>query len=143
VIFIIAVNKLTTMFILNIPQKNYLPVKIVEANGFLCPCCDKTGIIVFTFYQVQFESEGNINTTKKISVSAVCKSCTADIPNIHFTKEMDAFYKAAQKNIIIKSSFKMAKMERMGKMVLYFSIIFFGAIFLLLAWLYIYSRYIK
>ncbi len=128
------------MFVLNIPQKNYLPVKTVEANGLLCPCCNATGVIEFTFYQVQYESDGNINTTKKISVSAVCKSCTADIPNIHFTKEMDTFYKAEQKNIIVKSSFKAAKMGKVGKVMLYSFFIFLASIFLLLAGLYIYGH---
>lgn len=128
------------MFVLNIPQKNYLPVKTAEANGFLCPCCNKTGVIEFTFYQVQFESNGNVNTTKKISISALCKSCNTKIPNIHFTKEMDDFYKAAKKNIIVKRSYKAAKMGKAGKVMLYLFFIFLASIFLLLAALYIYGH---
>lgn len=128
------------MFVLKIPQKIYLPIKTVEAKDSLCPCCNSTGIIEFTFYQVQYESDGNVNTTKKISVSAFCKSCNTDVPNIHFTKEMDAFYKAEQKNIIVKSSFKVAKMGKVGKVMLYIFLLFILCIFLLLLWLYIYAH---
>jgi hypothetical protein len=128
------------MFVLHIPQKNYLPIKTVEAKDLLCPCCNKTGIIEFTFYQVQYESDGNVNTTKKISVSAFCKSCNTDVPNIHFTNEMDTFYKSEQKNIVIKSSFKVAKMGKVGKVMLYLFLIFILLIFLLFVWLYIYAH---
>jgi hypothetical protein len=128
------------MVVLHIPQKNYLPIKTVEANGLLCPCCNKTGAIEFTFYQVQYESDGNVNTTKKISISAFCKSCNADVPNLHFTKEMDAFYKAEQKNIVVKSSFKVAKMGKVGKVMLYIFLMMVLSIFLLFVWLYIYEQ---
>ncbi len=128
------------MFVLKIPQKIYLPIKTVEANNSLCPCCNRTGIIEFTFYQVQYESDGNVNTTKKISISAFCKSCNTDVPNIHFTKEMDAFYKAEQKNIIVKSSFKVAKMRTITKVVLILLALIIGAVLLMLAQLYIYNH---
>jgi hypothetical protein len=128
------------MFVLHIPQKNYLPIKTEEANGLLCPCCNKKGIIEFAFYQVQYESDGNVNTTKKISVSAFCKSCNTDVPNIHFTKEMDAFYKAEQKNIVVKNSYKLAKMSTMTKVVLIVLTAIIGAILLMLALVYIYEQ---
>ncbi|KIO75656.1 hypothetical protein TH53_19425 [Pedobacter lusitanus] len=89
-----------------------------------------------SFYQLQIETD-NIHNTKKITASVSCKHCGQEIPVVRWDKELDAFYKTEKKQIKVITSFKIGTK---GKILLWIAAVFFGAIFLLLAGLYIYGH---
>ncbi len=89
-----------------------------------------------TFYQLQLEA-GWVRGTKKITATVRCENCHRDVPCERWDKGLDTFFKAEKKKITVKTSFKTGKV---GKFLIWLNILFFGAIFLLLAGIFIYHR---
>jgi hypothetical protein len=89
-----------------------------------------------SFYQLQLEADW-VRNTKKVTASVDCKNCHRDVPVVRWDQELDAFYKAEKQQIKVTTSFKVG---RVGKFWIWLCILFFGAIVLLLAGLFIYHR---
>lgn len=89
-----------------------------------------------TFYQLQLEA-GWVRNTKKITASVCCKNCNKDVPVVRWDAALNTFYKDQKKQIPVKTSFKAGKI---GKLLIWLNILFFGAIFLLFIGLFIYHR---
>ncbi|HVI47865.1 MAG TPA: hypothetical protein VM802_23555 [Chitinophaga sp.] len=117
-------------------NKNHLFLKTIPAPDVQCPLCKAKGQMEMSFYQLQLEA-GWVRDTKKITASVCCKNCHQDVPVVRWDKELTAFYNAEKKQITVKTSFKAGKI---GKILIWLNIIFFGAIFLFLAGLFIYHR---
>ncbi|MCW3464014.1 hypothetical protein [Chitinophaga nivalis] len=117
-------------------NKNHLFLKTIRVPDVRCPLCNTRGQMEMSFYQLQLEA-GWVRNTKKISASVCCKNCHRDVPVVRWDKELDTCYKAEKKQITVKTSFKAGKI---GKFLIWLNIVFFGAIFLLLAGIFIYHR---
>jgi hypothetical protein len=119
--------------------KNHLLLKIVYAPELICPLCQNKGKVEMSFYQLQLESEW-VRNTKKITATAYCDQCGQDIPTVRWNKDLDSFYNATKQQIEVVSSFKIRKIGIGGKILIWLFIIFFGAMILFLAGLYIYHH---
>ena len=117
-------------------NKNHLYLKTLHVPVLDCPLCLTANQVEMSFYQLQIETD-NIHNTKKITASVNCSHCEQEVPIIRWTKELDDFYKIQKKEIKVITSFKIGTK---GRILLWIAAIFFGAIFLLLAGLYIYGH---
>ncbi|SHF33433.1 hypothetical protein [Pedobacter caeni] len=117
-------------------NRNHLYLKTLPVSSILCPLCGASGKMEMAFYQVQIETD-NIHNTRKITASVSCSNCNKDIPNIRWNNGLDEFYRTEKKQIKVITSFKIGTK---GKVLLWIAGIFFGAIFILLAVLYIYGH---
>ena len=117
-------------------NKNHILLKTVPAPELICPLCQALGKVEMSFYQLQLEADW-VRNTKKITATAYCDRCEQDIPTVRWNEELNAFYSREKQQISVKASFKTGKV---GKFFIWLFIVFFGAMFLLLAGLYIYHR---
>ncbi|MGO4293307.1 hypothetical protein [Chitinophaga sp. RAB17] len=117
-------------------NKNHLFLKTIPVPDAPCPLCKDRGKMKMTFYQLQLEA-GWVRNTKKITAAVSCENCHRDVPVVRWDNELDAFYKAEKKQIQVKTSFNAGKV---GRFLIWLTVLFFGAIFLLLAGLFIYHR---
>lgn len=117
-------------------NKNHILLQTVPAPELICPLCQALGKVEMSFYQLQLEADW-VRNTKKITASAYCNRCEQDIPSVRWDADLDHFYNTAKAQIKVTTSFKTG---RVGKFFIWLFIIFFGAIFLFLAGLYIYHH---
>lgn len=124
------------MIVITRINKNHLFLKTIPVANAGCPLCNARGKMEMTFYQLQLEA-GWVRDTKKITASVCCKNCGRDVPVVRWDKELDTFFKAEKKQIKVNTSFKAGKI---GKILIWLNILFFGAIFLLFTGMFIYHR---
>jgi hypothetical protein len=117
-------------------NKNHLYLKTMHVPAIDCPLCHAGNGMEMSFYQLQIETD-NIHNTKKVTASVNCSRCGQEVPAIRWNKELDDFYKTEKKHLKVTTSFKIGTK---GKILMWIAAIFFGAIFLLLAGLYIYGH---
>ncbi|MGY0037767.1 hypothetical protein [Pedobacter sp. NJ-S-72] len=117
-------------------NKNHLYLKTLHVPVLDCPLCLTANKMEMSFYQLQIETD-NIHNTKKITASVSCSHCEQDVPLIRWNNELEDFHKTEKRDIKVITSFKIGTK---GKILLWIAAIFFGAIFLLLAGLYIYGH---
>jgi hypothetical protein len=124
------------MIIVTRVNKIHLFLKTVPVPDAPCPLCKARGSMEMSFYQLQLEA-GWVRNTKKITASVDCKNCDQDVPVVRWDKALENFFATAKKDIKVETSFKAGGV---GKFLIWLAIIFFGAIFLLTAGLFIYHR---
>jgi hypothetical protein len=127
------------MIILTSVQKNYLPLEEHQVKNEHCPLCKTIGGLHMQFYQLQLQADWVINS-RQITATCFCATCKQDVPNIRWSKEMQAFYQLTKRNIKVKTSYKIGKK---GKFLLGLFLFVFGGIFIFLAGIYIYYHFIK
>lgn len=126
------------MIVVNRINKNHLFLQTVQAPDLVCPLCANKGRMEMSFYQLQLEADW-VRNTRQITASAYCHQCSQDVPNIRWDNALDSFYKTEKAKIKLTTSFKF-KIGKKGKFLIWLNIIFFGAVILFLAGLFVYNR---
>jgi hypothetical protein len=124
------------MITVNRVNKNHLFLQTVQAPDLVCPLCANKGKLEMSFYQIQLEAGWERNT-RQISASVYCHQCNQDVPTVRWDSALDTFFKTEKEKIKVSTSFKIGTK---GKVLIWINIIFFGAVILFLAGLFIYHR---
>lgn len=126
------------MIVVNRINKNHLFLQTVQTPDLVCPLCSNRGKMEMSFYQLQLEADW-VRNTRQITASAYCHQCNQDVPSIRWDNALDSFYKTEKVKIKLDTSFKF-KIGKKGKFLIWLNIIFFGAVILFLAGLFVYHR---
>ncbi|NOW99080.1 hypothetical protein [Mucilaginibacter sp. SG564] len=124
------------MIVVNRVNKNHLFLQTVQAPDLICPLCANKGKLEMSFYQIQLEAGWERNT-RQISGSVYCHQCNQDVPIVRWDSALDTFFITEKETIMVSTSFKTGTK---GKVLIWLNIVFFGAVILFLAGLFIYHR---